>query len=97
MAVDAPARCHFSSPHPLEVSSLCSLSSQWTGTFQRDQELNQNYISLAIPQTSEMVHSHWLLEAQGARGGLVIITLCIHRPLFSKEHLQILPCNSPYY
>lgn len=47
-------------------------SEQWTGTFWRHKELNQHYISPAISQTSEIVHSHWLLEAQGARGGLVI-------------------------
>lgn len=82
----------------LAAPSLSLLTSeQCTGTFQRDQELSQNYISLAVSHTSETVHSHWFLETQGTRGGLIIITLCIHRPLFSKEPLQILSCCSLYY
>lgn len=54
-----------------EKCPRCTLSpptsEQWTGTFQRDQESNQNYISLAISQTSETVHSavSWRLRGPG--------------------------------
>ena len=74
--------------------SLPPTSEQRTGTFQRSQELNQNYISLAVSETSKTVHFHWLLEA---RRGLIIIILRIHRPLCGRECLQTSSCSSPYY
>lgn len=83
---------------PAEVSSITlrlpPTSQLGAGTFQRSRELNQNYTSLPVAWTSETVPSRGLLEAQGARGGLIIITLGIHRPLFSMKLPQTLSCSA---
>lgn len=55
------------------------------GTGRGDHELLQNHISLAVSRPSETVHSHWGLAAQGARGRLIIIILCIRRLLFTRS------------
>lgn len=69
----APWSCHFS-PRHREKCPGCTLSppptlEQCTGTFQWSQELNHNYVPLAVSRTSEAVSSRWLLEAQGTVEG----------------------------
>ena len=66
------ARCSFMRPflfsQPREGFLLHSpppTSEPCAGTCRRGHELNQNYVSLAVSQSSETVRSHWRLHSQG--------------------------------